>query len=183
MYPVWRCVRAMSNASSSAARYVLTLWFPLQPSTGFIRFKHACFFPHHQLETSTFSGVSLKTLLVLIHRRILRPSHSAAWRISGSPKLIIASRNGLRRPSSLRPATAREQYSVGRRFGQPQTDGPDQACSSLRFSPIHRTKVIKRSPATKQPLTSWKTACWPKGKQERHQCISLISFWFLVHVV
>ena len=51
------------------------------------------------LETSTFSAVSLKTLLVLIHRRILRPSRSAAWRISGSPNLITASRNGLRRCS------------------------------------------------------------------------------------
>ena len=55
--------------------------------------------PAPLLETSTFGGVSLKTLLVLPHRRILRPSLSAAWRISGSPNLIIASRNGLRRPS------------------------------------------------------------------------------------
>ena len=31
--------------------------------------------PAPLLETSTFSGVSLKTLLFLIHRRIFRPSH------------------------------------------------------------------------------------------------------------
>ena len=37
MYSLWRCVRAMSNASSSAARYVLKVWVQLQPSTGFIR--------------------------------------------------------------------------------------------------------------------------------------------------
>ena len=36
MYSVWRCVRAISNASSTAARCVLTVWFQLQPSTGFI---------------------------------------------------------------------------------------------------------------------------------------------------
>ena len=27
MYSLWRCVRAISNASSSATRYVLTVWF------------------------------------------------------------------------------------------------------------------------------------------------------------
>ena len=49
---------------------------------------------------SAFSALTLVLcLLVLIHRHILRPSHSAAWRISGSPNPIIASRNGLRRPS------------------------------------------------------------------------------------
>ena len=103
MYSVWCCVRATSNASSPAARYVLTVWFSLQPSTRFIRceitrnIKHVL--PARLLETSTFSGVSLKTLLVLTHRGILRPSHSAAWRISGSPNLIIGSRSGLRQPS------------------------------------------------------------------------------------
>ena len=103
MYSVWRCVRATSNVPNSATRYVLTVWFQLQPSTGFIRceittnIKHVL--PARLLETSTFSGVSLKTLLVLTHRRILRPSYSAAWRISGSPNLVIAARNGLRRPS------------------------------------------------------------------------------------
>ena len=105
MYSLWRCVRAMSNASSSAARYVLKVWFHLQPSTGFIRceitttIKHGL--PAPLLETSTFSGVSLKTLLVLTHRRTppLRPSLSAAWQINGSPNLIIAYRSGLRRPS------------------------------------------------------------------------------------
>ena len=55
--------------------------------------------PAPLLGKSTFSGVSLKTLLVLSHRRILRPSRSAAWRISGSPNLVIASRSGLRRSS------------------------------------------------------------------------------------
>ena len=58
--------------------------------------------PAPLLETSTFSGVSLnslKTLLVLSHRRILRPSLQLAWRISGSPNLIIASRNVLRQSS------------------------------------------------------------------------------------
>ena len=48
------------------------------------------------LETSTFSGVSLNTLLVLTHRRILRPSPQLAWRIGGSPNLIIASCSGSR---------------------------------------------------------------------------------------
>ena len=40
--------------------------------------------PAPLLETSTFSGVSLnslKILLVLSHRRILRPSLQLAWRI------------------------------------------------------------------------------------------------------
>ena len=55
--------------------------------------------PAPLLETLTFSVVSLKTLLVLTYRRIIRPSFSAAWRISGSYKLIIASRNGFRRSS------------------------------------------------------------------------------------
>ena len=85
------------------------------------------FFPH-LLETLTFSGVSLKTLLVLTHRRILRPSHLAAWRISVSPNLTTASRNGLQSAfltSSLRLATAREQQNVGGRFGQ------TQHCSAL----------------------------------------------------
>ena len=36
-YSLWRCVHATSNSSSSAARYVLTIWFQLKPSTGFIR--------------------------------------------------------------------------------------------------------------------------------------------------
>ena len=86
MYSLWRYVRAMSNASSSAARYVLKVWFHLQPSTGFVRceittnIKHVL--PAPLLETSTFS-----------------PSLSADWRINGSPNLTIASRNGLRRPS------------------------------------------------------------------------------------
>ena len=56
------------------------------------------FFPHPPRDTY-FSNVSLKTLLVLTHRRILSPSHPAAWRIVGSPNLIIASRKGLRRTS------------------------------------------------------------------------------------
>ena len=61
--------------------------------------------PYHDqrvVETSTFSGVSLnslKTLLVLSHRRVLRPSLQLAWRISGSPNLTIASRNVLRQSS------------------------------------------------------------------------------------
>ena len=49
---------------------------------------------------SSRSGVSLKTLLVLIHCRIFRPSHLLN--------------------SSLRLATAREQWNVGGRLGQPQ---------------------------------------------------------------
>ena len=86
------------------------------------------FFPHPLLETSTFSGVSLKTLLVLTHRRILRPSHSAAWRISGfsEPHHCVPQwLTSIFLISSLRPATAREQQSVGGRFGQPQQ------CSAL----------------------------------------------------
>ena len=39
MYSLSRCVHATSNSSSSAARYVLTVWFQLKPSTGFIRYE------------------------------------------------------------------------------------------------------------------------------------------------
>ena len=76
MYSMRRCVRAISNVSSSAARYVLTVWFQLQPSTRLMcceittNIEHVL--PAPLLETSTFTGVSLKTLLVLTHRRILR---------------------------------------------------------------------------------------------------------------
>ena len=127
MYSLWRCVRAKSNASSSAARYVLTVWFQLQPSTGFTRcgittnIKHVL--PAPLLETSTFSGVSLnslKTLLVLSDRRILRPSPQLAWRIGGSPNLIIASCNGLRqssRPHHCLPQWFASNQSVGGRLG------------------------------------------------------------------
>ena len=37
MYSLWHCVLAKSNASSSASRYVLKVWFQLPPSTGFKR--------------------------------------------------------------------------------------------------------------------------------------------------
>ena len=60
------------------------------------------FFPHpcSRHRPSVVSRLnSLKTLLVLSHRRIPRPSLQLAWRISGSPNLIVASRNVLRQSS------------------------------------------------------------------------------------
>ena len=65
------------------------------------------FFPHSSSETSTFSGVSLKTLVVLTHRRLLRPktfSFLAEQRFSQPPAmacvdlpyLLDASCNGSR---------------------------------------------------------------------------------------
>ena len=82
--------------------------------------------PAPLLETSTFSGVSLnslKTLLVFSHRRVLRPSPQLAWRIGGSPNLIIASCNSLRqssRPHHCLPQWFRGRSVCGRPPGQPQ---------------------------------------------------------------
>ena len=157
MYSVWRCVRAISNASSSAARYVLTVWFQLQPPTGFIRceittnIKHVL--PATLLETSTFSGVSLnslKTLLVLTHRRIIRllggsavlPNSSLlpAMACVGLPDLIAASCNGSRAIGCSRPLRATTALlrtvfaNVQERLTEPGTKGP--VFPILLISPI-----------------------------------------------
>ena len=48
----------------------------------------------------------MKTLLVLTHRRIIRPSRPAVWRIVGSPNLIIACCSGSRAMECGRPLRA-----------------------------------------------------------------------------
>ena len=128
MYSVWRCVRARSNASSSAAHYVLTVWFQLQPSTGCIRceittnIKHVL--PAHprdidlqwclvELVEDTAcpeesSYLPSKSSACLANRWFSQPHHCfLQWLASVFPT------------SSLPPAVVREQSVCGWPPGQP----------------------------------------------------------------
>ena len=84
--------------------------------------------PAPLLEDSTFSGVSLKTQLVLTIAGIVRPSHRfICLEDPRSPDLIIASCNDYHQSPDLitAPAVAREHSVCGRPLGQPQR------CSTL----------------------------------------------------
>ena len=131
MNSLWRYVHATSNSSSSAARYVLTVWFQLKPSTGFIRceittnIKHVL--PALLLEIDlqwclvegtacphSSSYLPSKLFSCLADQRFSQPHHCfPQWLAS----VFLT--------SSLYPTTAREQQNVGDRFGQ------TQHCSAL----------------------------------------------------
>ena len=168
MYSLWRCVHATSDSFSSAARYVLTVWFQLKPSTGFIRceistnIKHVL--PALLLEIDlqwclvegtacphSSSYLPSKLFSCLADQRFSQPHHCfPQWLAS----VFLT--------SSLYPTTTREQQNVGGRFGQPQHCSALLLCGSRR---IDRARC-------KRPCLVIVTIAY---MQERHRLTASIS--------
>ena len=143
--------------------------FQLQPSTRFIRceimtnIKHVL--PAPLLETSAFGGVSLKILLVLLHRRIVRPSRSAAWRmhiytfsLTYLTYLPTSPSHSVTSPKWSNPTTLRspEELSLARILGHIRIKSQKEFWEITTNMKIRRKlkKLVSRCPTSQSRIDS-----------------------------
>ena len=135
MYSLWCSNRAISNVSSSTAYCALKIWHIARFNSNHrLASYDVCSLKHQACSSRTpprdidFSDFLLKTLRVLVHCRIFRPSHvhllGGAY-VSRPHHCLRQWLSTVFPTSSLPPATACEQSVCGRPPGQPQR------CSAL----------------------------------------------------